>query len=329
LLFGWSEVSDRDLFGYEIRKGSSWESGSVVATGLTGKLFSTTSFGVDANQSFWIKAVDTNGNYSATATEAVISVEIVPFSNIVMEWSEENDGDLTFQSFGEDTFQTDPDLRFSSVAWCGTKENMEVSGTDLIFSTGQLVGKYTTKVRDVGFVAPFRIAMTPVFTLAGDDTWQSFGEETFETREGLRFTGQQTSLDMTARIRTSEDNITWGDWAPWQDADFKCRYFQMEYTFTRVSVDQAVQCSSLVYVADLPDVDEFGGDTVLVAADGKQVIFSKTFHDAPAVAISILAGTGKVHSFTVAPTITGFTVKLYDLSGTAVTGQFAYHSHGI
>jgi len=329
IVFGWAEVTDDDLWGYEIRKGVSWEGGIVIATKLTGKSYVSGSLVLEDDQSFWIKAIDTTGNYSATAKEATLSVETIPFSNIIMTWQEENDATLSFQDVGSLGFDDVSGLRFNDTAYCGIKSNLEVSGSSLVFSSGQISGTYTTLIRDVGYVAPFRISIAPVFTLSNDDRWDSFGTDTFQTNTALRFSGVEVGLQMSVRIRTSEDNLTWSEWMAWEDADFYCRYFQLEFTFTRESTDQAVGVSSLHITADLPDVDEFGADEITDANAGKEIVFTKTFSKAPMVAISILDGDGRVSSFSVAPTITGFTVKLYKLDGTAVTGSFAYHAHGV
>jgi hypothetical protein len=58
-------------------------------------------------------------------------------------------------------------------------------------------------------------------------------------------------------------------------------------------------------------------------------VFTKEFHGAPAVNIDILSGDGYLHKFSSVPDTTGFTVKLYDLSGTAKIGLFRAFAHGI
>jgi hypothetical protein len=50
-------------------------------------------------QSYWIKAVDKSGNYSENATEAIITVENIPFMNAIISISEQPTwtGDKTTQ----------------------------------------------------------------------------------------------------------------------------------------------------------------------------------------------------------------------------------------
>ena len=100
-------------------------------------------------------------------------------------------------------------------------------------------------------------------------------------------------------------------------------------TITRDSVDTTVLVSDLTIKDDLPDVDENDTGTVSVAANGVAVTFTKTFHVEPSVNISITSGDGIAHQFSVAPSTTGFTVKLLELDSTAAAGTFTYHAHGI
>src|SRR4029077_1641567 len=114
ITFGWTGISDIDLSGYEIRFGTSWATGKVLATQIKTTSFISLNINL-GTQNFWIKAIDTSGNYSATETQAVVSVTSVPFTNIIQSYSEET-------AFG------------------GTKTNLVVSGNILVHATGQLSG---------------------------------------------------------------------------------------------------------------------------------------------------------------------------------------------
>ena len=74
----WLPVSDIDIDYYEIRRGVSWAAGTFVAKvkGTTYKWEDAT----EATYTFWIKAIDTNGNESVNADDAsaVLEVEAVP-----------------------------------------------------------------------------------------------------------------------------------------------------------------------------------------------------------------------------------------------------------
>lgn len=305
LTFYWNAVGDVDLKGYEIRYGSDWDSGTAIAEFTTGTSFSILDFTTGEDQSYWIKAIDTSGNYSISATEATITINNIPFSNIVKEFFEQD-------------------------SWSGTTDNTVVYDSAVRISEGEMSGIYTTPVRDNGYIATFKVGIRAVATKGGHYTLQSFPGLGLQDLPGWTLKGPKVLPGMvTFRIRTSEDNVVWSEWQGHKQADYYCRYFQLEMTLTRESVTDDIVCSELYYFTDLPDVDEFGLDEVTVAAAGKAIVFNKTFHENPSVNIDIRSGDGVFHKFIAAPDVTGFTIKLYDISGNEETGEFSYHAHGI
>jgi predicted phage tail protein len=306
MYFTWTGVSDVDLAGYEIRRGVSWASGELVATNIKQSYLISLNLRTGSAQSYWIKAIDTSGNLSETETEALITIDNIPFTNVI-------------ESYAEET------------AWAGTKTDLSVSGNNLICSTGKLTGTYLTPVRDVGFVATFKIGIDSVATVSGDSTWDQEPDDATwaQLPDTDRWSGLEAPGALSFEIKTSEDNSTWSAWEAWQPGDYKCRYFQLRMTMTRADVGQALECSQFDYFADLPDVDDFGTATVSTAADGIAVTFNKTYHQIPSVNVDILSGDGFLHKFSVVPSTTGFTVKLYDLSGTAKTGDIRWAAHGV
>lgn len=72
----WDPVADLDLLGYEIWEGPGWGAGALLGVfKATSKQLSLPSAGLTT---WWIKALDTSGNYSADAISASISVVGAP-----------------------------------------------------------------------------------------------------------------------------------------------------------------------------------------------------------------------------------------------------------
>jgi hypothetical protein len=130
------------------------------------------------------------------------------------------------------------------------------------------------------------------------------------------------------KIRLSEDNISWSEWLDYQPGDYFCRYFQLKMILTRENLGDYVTCSTLQYLGDLPDVDDFGSDAVSDANEGKEVFFTKTYHEEPNVHIEITSGGGVYTQF-VNKSTTSFKVKLFNAQGVVQTGTFDWHSHGV
>jgi len=305
----WGKVTDVDVKRYEIRKGADWISADVVGTNLPGVEATLRDIKLGTDQAYWIKAIDNSDNYSVNALEALITVANIPFQNIIK------------------TFEEDP-------AWNGTKTDTEISGNNLILSAGKLTGTYITAVKGIGYICDARIMIESLATIASALAWNSEAGRAFDDSTTLRFSGDEVPGALSFKIRTSTEGAdplvdTWTDWEDWITADYNCRWFQIKMTVTRDSVDTSLAVTNLTIDVDLPDIDEKDTGEVTNAADGCAITFTKTFHEAPSVNIDILDGDGYVHKFSVAPTTTGFTVKLYKLDGTAVVGNFSYHAHGI
>jgi hypothetical protein len=75
ITFTWTAISDLDLSYYEIRKGSSWATGDPIGTPTSTTFFHAIT--LQSATTFWIKAVDTTGNYSDNA----VSVTLTPTGN--------------------------------------------------------------------------------------------------------------------------------------------------------------------------------------------------------------------------------------------------------
>jgi predicted phage tail protein len=302
LYFGWTDIPDVDVWGYEIRRGADWDGGEFV-TFQQGTHYLTRNFRKGYDQSYWIKAIDTSRNYSENAKEAVITITNIPFRNIIAE------------------FQEYPD-------WPGVRDNLDISLGFLMIASGQYEGSYTTPVRDIGYVATAYLGIDGIVTIEEGRRFDSDPLARFNSSPSFRFTGQELLLAATFKIRTSKDNITWTDWEDYQAGDYNMRYFQLKMTLKRENLAEQIICSSLGYYGDLPDVDEYGHDIVTDADSGKAVYFTKIYHEEPNVHIEIRSGDGVYAKFLDKSTL-GFTVKLYDGQGVAKTGSFDWHSHGI
>jgi hypothetical protein len=302
LYFGWTPITDVDAWGYEIRRGLNWDSGEFI-TLQQGSHYLTKEVKQGVGQSYWIKAIDTSGNYSMNAKESVVTITEIPFRNMVAEYQEQP-------------------------LWEGAKVNVEKNADSIVITDGVMSGTYTTPVRDFGYVASVYIGIDVVVATSLGRRFNSDGVTKFNDSLTYRFTGQETLRATSFRIRTSEDNVTWRDWETYQPGDYYCRYFQIELTLSRENLGDEITCSTFQYFGDLPDVDDSGNDTVVSAVDGKEVFFVKTYHEEPSVHIEIRSGNG-IYSKFVDKSTTGFKVKLYDAQGVAQAGLFDWHSHGI
>lgn len=302
LYFGWTEISDVDVWGYEIRWGADWDSGSVV-TFQQGTHYLTTNFRTGIEQSYWIKAIDTSGNYSKNPREAIITITNIPFRNIIAE------------------FEDHP-------FWPGIKDNLLIDDVNLTIADGYMSGTYTAPVRDFGYLATVYIGIDVVVSLYTGRRFDDDSTTRFNSSDSLRFSGTESPGLATFEIRSSEDNVVWTEWQQYQAGDYLCRYFQVRMTLKRLQIGDTVKCSSLKTHGDLPDIDDGGHSEITDAGLGKEIIFEKFYHEEPIVNVTITGGNGIYPRF-LEKSITGFKLQLFDGAGVVQTGTFDWLAHGI
>jgi hypothetical protein len=183
-------------------------------------------------------------------------------------------------------------------------------------------------MRDISYVAAVFIEIEAIVSLSTGRRFNSDPDARFNDSLSYRFTGQETQSVASFKIRLSEDNINWSEWIDYQPGDYYCRCFQLKMILTRGNLGDYVTCSTLQYLGDLPDVDDFGSDEVTNASEGKEVFFIKTYHEDPNVHIEITSGNGIYAQFADKST-TSFKIKLFNAQGVAQVGTFDWHSHGV
>lgn len=72
--FYWDAVQDSDLIGYQIRKGSSWDNGEIIAEFVTGTSFTYTTSETQ-NATYMIKAIDAVQNFSLAVAQITTSLK--------------------------------------------------------------------------------------------------------------------------------------------------------------------------------------------------------------------------------------------------------------
>lgn len=97
ILLTWDKSTEADVLTYEIREGSNFTNGTIIATGV-----STNSYYVEAQMEitrmFHIKCVNKSGRYSENATSTSITVRYLPEKNVVEEFSEIPEYYMTFDN---------------------------------------------------------------------------------------------------------------------------------------------------------------------------------------------------------------------------------------
>jgi hypothetical protein len=298
---------------YEIREGSSWAAGTVIATGIKGSSH-TIYLKRTGVKKYWIKAF-TGFNYSENATLSTLTVQDVPMMNTVVtidplasEGGTHSDtkiynGKLKLAVDSTVQFEDKSPLKF------GADNTGFWNFGGLFGATVKSTGNYTTEKFDLGAVLKTSYSFVTNFTGDNDASY-------------------------TVEIRFSDDDITWTDYEEVLTVIVKeARYYQLKITLNSPN-NTPVVFNFNSFEADVPDRIEFySGLEITDAAAGYELVFAENiqsrykdpFNIAPAVVVTpesqgeaVQIGWDYENK-----SAAGVTVKLYDIvADEYITGKF-------
>ena len=301
---------------YEIRQGSSWSTGSVMATGITGETYETGDFPI-GSLIFWIKAISTDGVYSTSATsDSVVSTLPANYNAVFAhdEWDPEHFKDRTVSSGVETEWTTDR----NDDSW---DQVIALKNTTHFWDYATNVWDTTSIVWDQG---PFYMT-----------------EQTYETEE-IDIGSEQTApitvnYDVYAPGETSTAIITWkyktetGDYTEWRSftaGEYTLRYYKFMVSFTTNNSDNYMKFISLNVRIDVVDIIDRGTGTISDPNNGLVITYNQTYTTTPRITVST-RGASPYNPLITASTSDNFTVKLRDPETTTYqVGVVDWHSVG-
>lgn len=313
LVLSWDPNPDQDLDGYELR-GKYEPTGSMTATFTTADLL--TPNGSDTlikvthvvlpsprpygTWSFFLKAKDRSGNYSANAV-SILTTTTRPGDRFgLVDWSENDDSanwadsgkatDLIYESATETWFITSTGDLLGGLS----STTLGALPTATLGSLGTLEpeGIYTCEYQDLGAIMTgVRLSALPVVSYLGNP--------------------EETNVIIECRIATT-GAPDWGSWFPLALADVTCRYFQIRIRLQQFDGASNVGLKDVLIVADLPTVTQSFNDlNVSGAGSGSTWTFPVAFQVTPRIGHSIQSmGTTALYLDVTAKSTTSVTVKL-------------------
>ena len=282
----WTVSTDIDVTGYEIREGSSFDTGALVATGVTNNFFTV--------------PVDIERLYQYHIVAIRVNVENLPPKNVIQTFDElaRQSGTHSNTEFGESSinFQT-VGGRFSDYT---TTKFADLGGSQVLklklnTSTGKYPasGTYTLAKINVGSIITAKISVYFVSTVmyAGD-------------------------VSAVLEFRTSLDNSIWMDWTEFKPVQRRFRYVQLRVKLATKNTNKTPEVNHLLISIDVPDTDI--AITASIAAAGTTVPYGHTFYAVPNVTANAIGET--VHARVISRTKTECVIKVFNTSNTAVAG---------
>jgi hypothetical protein len=303
----WRHPKNNDIDHYVIRyspifKGADVSDSTIVVQKVA---YPATSVTVPARLgTYFIKTVDTTGNASRLAAEAITPTEIL-----------NNDVDI----------QTVEDL-----TWDGVKDGLLTDAENLILTEGMLKGTYyfdnaisLAAIYPVHFVSEIHAAASSsTLEVVDDHLWDAYIE--FRTGTDMQALDTWPILD-----EVQPDLMAWsGDFGPWRK--FLSGDYTIRATQFRLVIESApgieVKVSDAIIKVTSPVRVAMDYDIVAPTA-GKQIIFSPAFQETPSVGItSDTFREGDSYQIT-DKTRTGFTIQFKNGS-TGVERQFDWIARG-
>ncbi len=287
ITLSWSPVADLDLSGYQLRakyeptgsQTATWDTADVLTPDGSETIIKVTSIMLNAprpygNYSFFVKALDSSGNFSAVAT-SILANTSQPGDRFGILSRDEHD--VASPAWSDTSHVSQLLFEASTERWWIGGESLigDLADTALgsladtaIGSLGTLYdsGTYTTETIDLGAIfSSARLSILPLVIYTGDP--------------------EQTGLLIEARIATT-GAPTWGPWQRLSIADLTLRYLQVRITLQQFDGGSNVGLGTIKIAIDLPTVVQSKED-LNVAIGGTTWNFPVAFQVLPRVAFSI------------------------------------------
>ena len=134
-------------------------------------------------------------------------------------------------------------------------------------------------------------------------------------------------VDSTVYVRTSVDNVTFGDWSTLIIGDYSARAFQFKLELSSEYITHNIKVESLSVKVDMPDRTS-SGDDIISGAALKSVVYPFNYQVIPAMAITAQnMATGDYYEIS-NKTVSGFDIIFKNSGGAAISRTFDHITRG-
>lgn len=325
--FNWDHIVDADRWGYELRKGTDWESASVIATVISQNQF-TWQAELNGTYRFLIKSIDESGLYSTLATSVDITLTGIDEDiNVILYQEEINNPTGTKTNFS--SVSEIPALMIPFGVLDTDVPTRLDTDTEFTNYTGDSVttAEYITDVIDT-----FKIGKTTIRITTDIDAYDlNATDQSYPDRVDTTYpsdTDTHITMPTTNHIYLSysDYNVDWTAWSEYfGTVQESFRYVKVKFTTDINSTTGVFKLKSLYLSFDTPDVD-FTIEDYVVSATGNDVDFStlspsQQFYSSFTVRATLLNdAVSKVPVINKNNGLLGFNIYLLDVSDTKVSG---------
>ncbi len=298
--FQWTKVADVDIGGYELRYAAQgafvWGNATVITLETKGTLVTNAAL-PPGSWTLGIKAVDTSGNESAT--EKTFDIEITNPNNPIASQDEHPAWAGTLDGF-----------ILHNISNCLVPLSQNLASDDDWETFDEFVvnpvaeATYTAIEIDIGFDASGLRVWAEVTAALGPDT------------AGLA----DPIVDLDHKLAAG----SYDGFEPWTVGVIAARY--MKHRARIVPATGVAYLSTFTPKVDIP-IREEQASGVTIGVGGTAIAFTERFHEVPSIQVTA-EGASALYPVKSAPTVNGFTVKVYDSGGVDVGGTVDWHAIG-
>jgi len=332
----WDQATDLDVKiggSFEIRhspstSGASWDASSKIGNNISGISTNTTMPLMVGTYS--IKAVDSTGNKSASATTHVNSVSP--------------------SMFDKQTLTTITDTTFT-----GTKNNMVVDGSVLKFQADTLWDSVAGDIDEWGLIDAVggldtsgsyefaskidatqvsNVLLSSSISFSTVDASAGFWDDqlsNIDTWDSIDSSSDFDDINANLYVATTNDDpadgsASWSSYQLLSIGNYYARGFKFKLEASTSSTDHQINISQLVAKAEAFFRNESA--TSSVGTGGSTITYSNAFYATPTLAISAdNMATGDYYAIS-ATSKTAFTIRFYNSSGSGVARTMQYIARG-
>lgn len=350
--FAWDAPSDGVTTGIEIRAGSSWEDGTLVARDLTGGAYSWPWWS-SGSQTFFAKGQDRLGRYSLQAASLVLVVKALDEYVTANTWDEGGGG---FAGTQTNTEVVGGELRLAALQPFGAI-NTPFGAFDTLppHSIYWHEGTYETPARDLGQVEterlevemasaqptdvdlPFGAICHPVMgpRVKADGTLVSLGTRGLTSKWTWRGT-PLTPVEVLVEVDTSPTNtanpalVVWDGWRPFVPGSYRARWVRHRITLRGDGLRLVKVPTLKVRHRRLNKKDE--GLLAIPGGVPVPVLYATPFVLAPKVTATLEGAWPEIVGAKIevtARTRVGCSIEVFDGAGVSVMTQVCWHAMGV
>ncbi len=289
------------------------------------------------NGTYLIKAVDSSGNESTTASLIQSTVADIVKMNRIITRTESPD----FPAIaGATRFEIiDGALQFAPASYFDDHPGLFDDQPGLFDGYGGFIGagEYafglygdTGDPIDLGKVTTARVTATVRADIY--DASASFDEieGDFDDQLGLFDGGDVTGIDVKLYIATSDDGVNFTDFRQFFVGDYTCRYIAFDLIARSATLDVTnlnVRISDLSVAVDVPDI--FDSETLVTSAAGvTTVTFAQTFVVVPDIGVTIQGASVGDQEIVLNVTTTSFDIGVKNAAGSYVAKTASWVANG-